>query len=163
MEPPKRTVELPKLVAEELKRLRREFPFYIVLQSKNGNHYLYKHSTKWDPQNKKVRTSRTYLGKITDDGKFLRKVLRGIEQKEMTVLPDDKMPLDEIDKTLLTVLSMNARADLAHYGRQLGMKPEEAYRRVKNLEKRFGITYITEIDVEKLGYLIALPKNNLTV
>ncbi|MDE1825479.1 MAG: hypothetical protein KGH77_03920 [Candidatus Micrarchaeota archaeon] len=146
-------MELPKPVNETLKHLRQEFPFYIVLQSKNGNHYLYKHSTKWDAQSKKVRTSRTYLGKITDDGKFLRKLVRSAEQEEMAALPEGKMPMDEKDSVLLTVLSMNARADLAYHGRKLGMKPEETYRRVKNLEKRFGITYITEIDVEKLGYL----------
>lgn len=146
-------MELPFSVVEEFKKLKQEFPYHIILQSKNKSHYVYKQSTQWDKEKKKVRTTRAYLGKITDSGRFIKKAVREISSSEITQPDYEELSLDEKDKRLLTVLSMNARADLSFFGREIGLKPDETYRRVRSLEKKLGITYITEIDVEKLGYL----------
>lgn len=54
---------------------------------------------------------------------------------------------------LLTVLSMNAKADLSYWGQQLKLKGSTVYSHVKQLEQKYGIRYFAELDVGKLGYL----------
>lgn len=58
-----------------------------------------------------------------------------------------------IESTLLTALSMNGRASLTLLGNMIGINKESTYRRVSILEKKYGVRYLAEIDVEKLGYL----------
>ena len=144
---------LPIQISEEFDRLKKEFSFAIAMQSKGSHYYVYKQTSRWDKENKRVRSVREYLGKITEQGRFIKKAVRDGTVDELPSPQVNIIKLDETDKKLLTVLSMNARADLALYGRQMGLNPNEVYRRVEGLEKRLGITYITEIDVEKLGYL----------
>ncbi|MDE1824949.1 MAG: hypothetical protein KGH61_05070 [Candidatus Micrarchaeota archaeon] len=144
---------LPIQINEEFNRLKKEFPFAIAVQSKGPHYYVYKQTSRWDKENKRVRSVREYLGKITEQGRFIRKAMRDIAIEEFPSPQTSTIKLDENDKKLLTILSMNARADLALYGRQMGLKPNEVYRRVGSLESQLGITYVTEIDVEKLGYL----------
>ena len=117
-----------------------------------------------------------YLGKITPDGRFIRKIpslskdlgkaMAIIESYGGTVtLPEKReaepiatleLEVSEVDEKLLTVMSMNARADMSYFGKQVGLTASATYSRVKHLEKRYGIKYLPEIDIRKLGYLTYL-------
>jgi DNA-binding Lrp family transcriptional regulator len=58
-----------------------------------------------------------------------------------------------IEQEVLKILSMNARASFNFIGNRIGTSAQQAYRIVKKLEKKYGIKYLAEIDVEKLGYI----------
>ena len=58
-----------------------------------------------------------------------------------------------IEQEVLKILSMNARASFNFIGNRIGTSAQHAFRIVKKLEKKYGITYLAEIDVEKLGYI----------
>ena len=60
--------------------------------------------------------------------------------------------LDKINFGILRALSMNARMPLENIGRLVGLKKTAVYHRIRNLEEYPGISYMAEIDVEKLGY-----------
>ena len=77
----------------------------------------------------------------------------------------------EAENRILTTLSMNGRATLKFIGKQIGLTKHPTYRRVRQIEEKYGIKYIAEIDVKKLGYLSFLvlikflgkiPLNDLT-
>ncbi len=168
---------IPKAVEDAFEKVKAKEPGYITLKSIKNGYYVYRQSGKWDPKKKATKTIAEYLGKITDDGLFIRKKLSAKDDlenaksliaahggeiiwhekpeeiegvKETTIR---ELTTDEIDAKLLTILSMNARADLAYWARQLGLSEQAIYYRVKRLEEKLGIEYITEINVEKLGYL----------
>ena len=62
------------------------------------------------------------------------------------------LTLDEIDDRILTAMSMNARASAAFIETCMSLEQGAAESRIKQLEKRYGIRYVAEIDTEKLGY-----------
>lgn len=59
----------------------------------------------------------------------------------------------EIEHEVLKILSMNARASFNFIGNKIGTSAQQAYRIVKRLEKKYGIKYLAEINVEKLGFI----------
>jgi DNA-binding Lrp family transcriptional regulator len=163
----------PLKVTEAYEKLKKEYPFYVALKKINGKYYLYKQTSHAD-ENKKVKVITEYLGRVKDDGVFIKKVIskdtelenaktlilaRGGKvilperTEEGEYLPVKELMSDEIDKKILTTLSMNARASLAFMGRQIGLSQNATYNRVKHLEEKYGIRYMAEINVEKLGFL----------
>ena len=58
-----------------------------------------------------------------------------------------------VEQEGLKILSMNARASFNFIGKRIGLSAPQAYRVVKKLEKKYGIKYLAEIDVEKLGFI----------
>jgi DNA-binding Lrp family transcriptional regulator len=166
-------MSLPLKVTEAYDKLKREYPFYVALKKINGKYYLYKQTSHAD-ENKKVKVITEYLGRVKDDGVFIKKVIskdtelenaktlilaRGGKvilperNEEGVYIPTKKTLLDEIEGRLLTVLSTNARASLSFLGKQIGLTPSTTYSKISNLENKYGIKYIAEIDIEKFGYL----------
>ncbi len=164
---------VPEKVKVEYERLKKEYPFYVALKQINGKYYLYKQTSRTD-ENKKVKVTTEYLGRVIEDGTFMRKVVsKNVELEnakaiimsrggkvilpektdEGTFVPTKELTHDEIDQKILTTLSMNARASLAFMGRKISLSQTATYNRVKQLEKRYGIRYLVEVDIEKLGYL----------
>ena len=150
--------EVPTEVEEAFSGLKRTYPFFIALHVQHGKFYVYKQSTRWDKDKKKVRSKSEYLGRIMPDGKFLKKSGSPVQQTAVTAVEPREQEsnayadLNEIDAKLLTALSMNARPSLKFLCSFIGLKSTATQRRVKLLEQRFGLRYIAEIDVEKLGY-----------
>ncbi|MGH2639978.1 MAG: hypothetical protein ACRDF4_11975, partial [Rhabdochlamydiaceae bacterium] len=65
--------KLPSAVADALERARKELGGNVSVSRLNGHYYLYRRSTRWDKEKKRVRSVADYLGKITDEGTFIRK------------------------------------------------------------------------------------------
>ena len=65
---------------------------------------------------------------------------------------DANTNIDEIDRKLLMILSMNGRASLSFMGGQVGLTVQATYGRIKRLEEKYGIRYILDLRREKLGY-----------
>ncbi|MCW6159525.1 MAG: hypothetical protein LVQ95_00340 [Candidatus Micrarchaeales archaeon] len=167
-------VYAPTKVKDAFAEVKKIYPFRIVLRSIYGKYYVYKDTGVYDKTMKKSRVISEYLGKITEEGKFIKKwasVENALERAKLLIkkhggtvfLPreetnriefkNEEKNLNKVDASLLTVLSMNARADLAHYGKKLGLRSDATYNRIKQLEKRYSINYLPEIDASKLGYL----------
>ncbi len=164
--------DVPPMVRECYVELKDKYDFCITLKRIDSRYYLYKATTLWDSEKKKAKTLTEYMGRINDEGVFIerkkkppagkntvwksklkQKTSPAARQPIITADPPQFRVDDEVDKELLTILSTNARADLAYFGRRMGVKPSEMYRRVKQLEMKYGLKYIAEIDTRKLGYL----------
>ncbi len=53
----------------------------------------------------------------------------------------------EIENKILTILSMNGRAPLSFIKDKIGLTKHPTYRRIKQIEEKYDIHYIAEIDV----------------
>ena len=56
-------------------RLKQEYKFYIALSKINGKYYVYRHTTRWDKEIRKVKSISKYLGKINENGIFAQKAI----------------------------------------------------------------------------------------
>ena len=167
-------VGLPEKVRDAFDRLKEQNtgPHFLVVRKINGRYYVYKELRPWDERKKTWKTVSEYLGRITDDGAFVRK--KGSKEDELenakaiieahggkVTLPEKEegqkiemvLTPDETDRKILTILSMNARATLPFIAKRVGLSVSAVDNRIRHLEKQYGIKYIAEIDVERLGYL----------
>jgi DNA-binding Lrp family transcriptional regulator len=164
--------KIPENIQNSFVKLKDELDGTLVLRNLNGHFYVYRASSRWDKKEKRVRSKQEYMGRINSKGIFIEKSAsyEEIELEKARVLIEghggkvtfDEMPsqalsnnqadVDEIDKKILMILSMNARATMPFIAKMTGLSTSAAEYRVKNLEKRFGIKYILEVDTEKLGY-----------
>jgi DNA-binding Lrp family transcriptional regulator len=170
--------KIPDRVSETYERLRKEMAFPVRLQLSGGRYYLYKQLTVWDKEKKRGRSVAKYLGKILDDGTFVRKadrdaakdldVARAViiscggtvtlpKKIEMEAKP---FSMEDVDKKILTNLSMNCRMPVSAIARRVGISTTSAVYRKRNLEKRYGIRYLNSINIHWLGfsYYVAFVK-----
>ncbi len=170
-------MEMPTQIKTAFEKLRKESSGKIYLIPVKGRYYVYRESGTWDKEKKKTKTKSEYLGRILDDGTYVKKIAsytddlerakaliaeRGgkiiwSEQKgESEKLAQANLTYaetNETDSKLLTVLSMNSRASFAEVGRLVGISSSASYARIRNLEKKLGIRYTAEIDMLRLGYM----------
>ncbi len=95
------------------------------------------------------RGEKKFLGTLAEDGAFLNK------SKEIET-ENKEYELGDVDKKILTCLSMNARMPLSRLAKMVGISHKSAYYRVRSLEKKFDVKYLCEIDITKLGYMAYL-------
>ncbi len=162
-------MDIPDTINNKFKELKESFPFHIVLKRLNGTYYVYRQTSTWVKELKKPKTEAEYLGKINNDGTFIKKLKEKEDEirnaKEIieahggkVFLPEVKNPIKitkstDIERKILKILSMNGRASYSFIGKLTGLTASAAYNRVKILEKKYDISYIPEIDAQKLGYL----------
>ena len=165
--------KIPENIQNSFVKLKGELDGTLVLRNLNGHFYVYRASSRWDKKEKKVRSKQEYIGRINNKGLFIEKsasyeeielekaraLIEGHGGKvtfdgipSQVQLSNNQADVDEIDKKILMILSMNARATMPFIAKMTGLSASAAEYRVKNLEKRFGIKYILEVDTEKLGY-----------
>lgn len=167
--------QYPETVLGTFNRLKKRFGFRIVLRKLSGHFYVYDAKTWWDKKEKRTRSMQKYIGRIKEDGRFIRKdeyyaevnlerskemleahgAVVSFPGKQTTTVTPSKVEeeLSEVDKKILMCLSMNARMSISKLAKLVGVGVQTAYNRTKSLEKRFDIKYILEIDVEKLGFI----------
>jgi DNA-binding Lrp family transcriptional regulator len=152
--------------------LKRKYDFPISLKRISGRHYLYKQLIRWDKEAKKyVCVEMRYLGAIADDGTFrprkmvandmdaARAVIAAHGGK--VVMPEaipsaELVPLprtSELDRRILTELTMDGRLQASELARRLGEKERKVGYRIRTLEKKLSISYKPRINLESLGYL----------
>lgn len=146
---------IPSEIKVTFDRVRKEYPFYVALLKINNKFYVYRRSSKWDKKTRQRKSISEYLGRIDDEGNFLKKVApEKIEEKpKKSTNIESEGEIDETDVKLLTIQSMNARSDISYLSRKLAaLKPSTTFYRIKNLEQRYKIKYLSEVDTEKLGF-----------
>jgi DNA-binding Lrp family transcriptional regulator len=165
-------LSLPPAVAKAYARIKLEYPFFVSLKCIHGKYYyLYKQSTKWDKESKKLRGKSEYLGKFTPDGKFIAK-LRGAPkdlEKAINVvkayggnvtMPEEAQDEEEaaqvqvsgLDKKLLTELSMDARVSAGDVAKHIGITVGKAAHRIKDVISRYAIRPTIEIKPDTFGF-----------
>lgn len=168
-------LKIPRQVTKAFDDIRKKYPSYTVLKRINGQYYVYSQKGMWLKEERKTKTISEYLGRITDEGLFIRKKLSAKDDLEnaKAIIAErggeivwhakpgseeaenvqQEVTAEKLDLRILTALSMNARMSSSKLAKLAGIGSQVAYRRVKALEKKFGIRYILETDMEKLGFL----------
>ncbi len=164
--------KIPPSVRQSFDKIRKESSSYLVLKEFNKKYYVYKHTGIWDRERKKTRTKAEYIGKITEDGIFVPKATKPIDnlktaedmirenggvvtwpQEGVTYSESGNIEVDDADRKLLMALSMNARLPIPRLAKLAGLSEQATHTRVKILEEKLGIKYLLETDIEKLGYI----------
>jgi DNA-binding Lrp family transcriptional regulator len=167
--------EINSKIKETLERIKREhLPARTVLRRINNGHYVYIDTATYDKEKRNAKIHSEYLGRITEDGKFIEKrnttakekLAMAVElieanggkvimQEEKKIKPK-QVPqvtvVNKIDISVLTALSMNGAITYASLARRLGMSETGMDYKVKHLEETYGIKYVPELDMEALGY-----------
>ena len=102
-------------------------------------------------RNGKYAGKKEYLGRITENGEFIKKSLREGTAPSISTVATTHNP-DKIDETILMHLSMNCRLPVSTIAKRVGLSVNTIERRKENLEGEYGIRYFTSIDYFKLGY-----------
>ena len=176
--------KVPENIRNSFLKVKDRFDGTLVLRNINGHFYVYRASSRWDKKEKRVRSNQEYLGRINAKGLFIEKsasyeeielekakalieshggriIFDEISQREQ--ISNNQADVDEIDKKILMILSMNARATMPFIAKMTGLSTSAAEYRVKKLEEKLGIRYILELDVRKLGfttYLLMIKFDN---
>ena len=171
---PKVIESAPGPIRTAFEALQREYSPDIEIRLINGSYCVYERITIRDPDTGiRARKSR-YIGRINQSGFFIparhkyqsRMQLRlgaehpnrfrsqetapGQNDKENSIV---EPKLDEKEMFILQALSMNSRISQQYLGKLLGWSQPKARYSILSLEKKLGIKYTLEIDVEKLGYV----------
>ena len=63
-----------------------------------------------------------------------------------------KKTTNESEESILRILSMNGRASIPLIAKMTGISPAAAGYHVKKIEEKYGIRYLSEIYMNRLGY-----------
>lgn len=150
-------VNLPKEVIRCLNQLRQERPHYVSIKRIKGKYYAFEVTGQWDKALKKNKTFTAYLGRIKEDGTFIRALHRKeFEEKGRIVTrylnQRLRTTLTKREEIILRNLSMNGRVSTNTLAKKLGLSENATRYNIQKTEKQFGIRYIAELDIERLGY-----------
>ncbi|MDE1871239.1 MAG: Lrp/AsnC family transcriptional regulator [Candidatus Micrarchaeota archaeon] len=165
-------ITLPAKVKSTFLKLKRANGKYVEIKHIKKYFFAYQSTSRWSKEKRKPIKVTSYLGRITNKGQFIpakKRKPRNISQQiateslmEQPILDAGQKTLENVTKdvkrykhesTLLTALSMNGRISMSVLGRMVGIKETAVSLQVKKLEKKYGIKYMAEIDITKLGYI----------
>ncbi|MGI0100330.1 MAG: Lrp/AsnC family transcriptional regulator [Candidatus Micrarchaeaceae archaeon] len=163
-------ITLPMRVKATFLKLKKENSKYIEIKHIKNYFFVYQSTSRWDKNKRKPVKVPLYLGRITNKGEFIpakRKKPRNLNNAvqgnmQQTEFDKDQPTLGQSlrnekkykhEATLLTALSMNGRMPMSVLGRMVGLKETAVASQIRKLERRYGITYMAEIDPSKLGYI----------
>lgn len=142
----------PPEIQRAFTELKQKLGKPISLHKISGNYYVYEYASARDVKKGKVVIKTSYLGKISDDGRFVPKdgeIQTNVDAKPIRVNKD----VDEREAIALRNLSMNGRMSMAKLAKRIGMSTTGARHFVKRLEEKYNVRYFAELDMLKLGYL----------
>ncbi len=146
--------KIPMEIRTTLETLKGQHKHYVEIKIIGKNYCVFESTSSYDKTSRKTKKTTKYLGRIVAGGGFVpaKHRTRKPEPTLEKAIPD--MPeANEVELKLITALSMNGRATYSLLGKLSGMSKNTSYSQTKALEKKYGINYILEIDLEKLGYL----------
>lgn len=164
---------LPKRIVDAFEVLKKDSPSRIVLKVIRNRYYVYKERGIWVREKHNSKTLSEYIGRITEDGLFIKKTFAAkndLESAKALIAENGgeiiwskreerketanalNLNANTVDLSILMSLSMNARMPVPRIAKLAGINEQTAYSRIRVLEKRFGINYILEADTELLGF-----------
>lgn len=160
---------LPERIEKALEKIRKESKHYVDIKIINGRAYVYESTSIWDKKGKSIKKITKYIGRITESGEFIASRPRDpqlsaavVKEPELEAerpkeaqktVPEVRAEMGKYDAEILTELSADGRITLPQLGKKIGLSPTGAEWQRNNIEKRYGVKYIAEIDLDKLGYL----------
>ncbi|MEM0154835.1 MAG: AsnC family transcriptional regulator [Methanothrix sp.] len=156
--------ELPESVRKLVDRLKAKSKYHIEVKSIRGGYYIYEYTFEnRESGQKKVSF---YLGKADSNGSFLearhrflntraKSLEEYIESGKGTGRPSEVAELiypDEIDRAILTEISMDSKASSYSIAKKLNLNPNTVEYRIKKLERLYNIRYTIELRPGTFGF-----------
>lgn len=164
---------LPERIEKALEKIRQSHSHYVDIKIINGRAYVYESTSRWDKKLKQIKKLTKYIGRITESGEFIPSNPRNPDLSAAAVLDTgaahaakekkarnaavgasslEQQP-GKYDAKILEELSSDGRITLPELSKKIGLSVSGTEWQKNSVEKRYGIRYVAEIDVDKLGYL----------
>ncbi len=169
---------MPENIEKAVERIRKEYGHYVEAKMLRGRYRLFQATSVYNKEKGRSDKVTKYLGWFTDDGIFIpaehrderTKELKEIEKQEkerLSALPDSqnepgmkkadegirKKETERHERDILRALSMDARKTIPELVKITGIKDTAVAYHLRNLERRYDIEYVLEIDIERFGYV----------
>ena len=169
---------LPDSIEKTVQRIRREYGHYVQAKFMHGKYRLFEATSIYDPEKKKPKKVTRYLGWITEDGVMIPARHNDLKTKIFNKLEEDtekkikeleeslkeaekknyeesirKKNTEKHERDILRALSMNARITVPELAKITGLSNTAVNYHLRNLERKYDIKYILELDIEKFGYI----------
>ncbi|MDE1856987.1 MAG: Lrp/AsnC family transcriptional regulator [Candidatus Micrarchaeota archaeon] len=160
---------LPERVSAALEVLKREYNTYLEVKLIKGRYCLFEATSRYDRGLGRSRKITKYLGRITEEGILIpvrhrqptqKQIAQAIAREEaltklegLHMAPSSEEGMGEYDDRILMNLSMNGRISRNTIADRIGLKRTATEYQIRKAEQRYGIRYLAEADVNKLGYL----------
>jgi DNA-binding Lrp family transcriptional regulator len=169
---------LPENIERAVERIRKEYGHYVEAKMLRGRYRLFQATSVYNKEKGRSDKVTKYLGWFTDDGIFIpaehrderTNKLKEMEREEkdrLSALQDsqkeaDAKAVDEgirkreterHERDILRALSMDARKTIPELVKITGIKETAVAYHLRNLERRYDIEYVLEIDIERFGYV----------
>jgi DNA-binding Lrp family transcriptional regulator len=162
--------ELPPSVKSALEKIRQSHKHYVDLKIINGRAYVYESTSLWDKKLKTIKKITKYIGRITQSGEFIasqprnpqlsaailkepaEKIHKSDEQDRSASSPA-RPGIGKYDVQILKELSADGRMTLPELANKIGLSTSGAEWQRTNVEKKYEVKYLAELDLDKLGYL----------
>lgn len=161
--------KLPERIEKALENIRKGSKHYVDIKIINGRTYVYESTSVWDKKSKSIKKITKYIGRITESGEFIASRPRdpqlsaAVVKESSAEIETPKKPekaahevrseMGKYDAEILTELSADGRITLPQLGKKIGLSPTGTEWQRNNVEKRYGVRYIAEINLDRLGYL----------
>ncbi|MDE1825497.1 MAG: hypothetical protein KGH61_01500 [Candidatus Micrarchaeota archaeon] len=160
---------LPKAVTEAFDHVKLEFPKGTILRRINGRFYVYVQKMNWLKKERRPKLCSEYIGKITQDGIFVKKAKyvdeisaaravilanggKVIMPEESKIKINNTVALDDTERKILMSLSMNSRIHYSKLALLSTLNRKSVGRNVQRLVEKYGILFTEEINLEKLNF-----------
>ncbi len=169
---------LPDSIEKTVQRIRKEYGHYVQAKFMHGKYRLFEATSIYDPEKKKPKKVTRYLGWITEDGVMIPARHNDLKTKIFNKLEEDtekkikeleeslkeaekrnyeesirKKNTEKHERDILRALSMNARITVPELAKITGLSNTAVNYHLRNLERKYDIKYILELDIEKFGYI----------
>ena len=169
---------MPENIEKAVERIRKEYGHYVEAKMLRGRYRLFQATSVYNKEKGRSDKVTKYLGWFTEDGVFIpaehrderTKKLNEMEKGEkerLTALHDSqnepelkradegmrRRETERHERDILMALSMDARKTIPELVKITGIKETAVAYHLRNLERRYDIEYVLEIDIERFGYI----------
>ena len=169
---------LPENIGKAVQTIKKEYGHYVQAKMIRNRYRLFEATSIYDPETKKPKKITRYLGWLTDEGQLIparhndmktrvfNEIAKSNEQKikelEESLKNAEKRALEngvrkkkteKHERDILGALSMDARITVPELTKITGLSNNATKYHINNLERKYDIKYLLEIDIEKFGYI----------
>ena len=169
---------LPENIERAVQTIRKGYGHYVQAKFMHGKYRLFEATSIYDPEKKKPKKVTRYLGWLTEEGQLIPARHNDLKTKIFNKLEEDtekkikeleeslkeaekrsyeesirKKSTEKHERDILRALSMNARITVPELAKITGLGNTAVNYHLRNLERKYDINYILELDIEKFGYI----------
>jgi len=161
--------KLPVKIAKSFAAVKKEYGFHLQVKYIHGTYCLFETKTRYDAETRKPVKATSYIGWISQEGVVVparhhapkepqkkAEVERPEHAKGLEIQEDERVKNPETEKherDILRALSMNARITVSELAKITRLSNTAVNYHLRNLERKYDIKYLLEIDIEKFGYI----------